>query len=404
MPSARSGFRARPFVGIVLVAVAAAVLAMPAGGLLGGVPSSGSGARLMPSFTRTGTCYSADGPTPGGILIGAPAPAINLTAGDRLTVTYQIEARNYTTAVLGEVVHVPSLFAKFTLKNHSLMELFLIHHNITISGPNWTNPNATAYTKTMSGSVVFARNSTAFLTSQKLAVMATNLYYGNLTLAMRWQWIVNRTANGGNLTVGPWSHLQANSQNPSVFLPAPFVDQVAHSGPTIVIGSTYTAQLTGATNGTTFNIEIEDKYGIRVRQSEVSTPTVPPNPFNLSIYAMADNHSLTPEKALVHVHDHCGAILYSTSIVLVYAPSAAVKVGFSPVGCGPITFNGTAYNTSTNVAVVPSSTVYTASVPSCQGHQFDHWLTHLGVMAFNSSSGSTSVLVSANGTLAAIFH
>ncbi|HZY69770.1 MAG TPA: hypothetical protein VFF67_02175 [Thermoplasmata archaeon] len=404
MVFARTGSRARPILGMVLLAVAIVALALPAGGVVGGHPSSVRGAQFSPGFTRTGTCYAADGPTPAGVLIGEPAPSIALTSGDRMTVAYELQARNYTSAVLGEVVHVPSLFAKFTLKNHTVMEFFLLHHNLTIAGPNWTDPNLTAYAKTMGGPVVFARNSTATLTSQKLAVMATNLYYGNLTVAMRWQWIINRTANGGNVTVGAWSHLQANSQNPSVFMPAPFVAQVAHSGPTVVIGSTYTALLTGATNGTVFNIELEDKYGIRIRQSDVTTPTVPPNPFNLSIYVMGDNHSLVPEKALVHIHDHCGAILYSTSIVLVYAPMVTVKVGFAPVGCGPLTFNGTAYSGSTNVSMVPSSTVYSASVPSCQGHAFYHWLTHLGVMAFNSSSGNTSVIVSGNGTLAAIFR
>jgi hypothetical protein len=399
MPIPRYLRRPLPRRWTIAVGLALVVLALPASV----APARTSVAGTSGVVAMVNSCGTASGPTPAALIIPAKNPTVTLSSGDKMTVTYEFMVRGYTSAVLGESVHIPSVFASFPLSNGTSFSFFLVHRNVTIQNGTWTAPSVATDVKTIHATWTFANPGNATLSTQKLAVMASNSAYGNVTLEFRWMWSIDQTANGHGTTIGPWTVPSTHLFPPSIFEPAPLVNLISHNGPTIVIGFNWVGNLTGAISSTSFLVEIEYPSGTPFSTDTEPTPPGNSTPFRAHTLMMSNDNTLSPTKALVHIHDHCGAILYSISVVAVYGTSALIHVDVAPASCGPVTFNGTAYANRSTVSLVPGPSGYPISVAACSGHAFLGWQGNLGVDADPVFKLSSSVVVSAGGTLTAKF-
>jgi hypothetical protein len=387
----------------VAVALAVVALAIPSALAIGATSGGGGAAPASGVVAFSKNCGTAAGPTPAALYIHAKNPTVNLSAGDTMTVVYEFMVSGFTSAVLGEAVHIPSVQASFPLSNGTTLPFVLPHRVIVIQNGSWTAPSLATDTKSIKAAYTFGNPAQATLSSQKIAVMASNSVYGNLTLEFRWMWSVNQTANGHGVTVGAWTHPTANAFPPSIFEPAPLVNLVSRNGPTVTIGTVADANLTGAISSTSFLVELEYPSGDVFNTITETTPAGNTTPFRAHILMMSVDNNLAPTKALLHVHDHCGAIIYSLSEVAVYNASATLRINVAPSTCGPVTFNGTAYANRSSITLVPSPTSYTISVAACAGHTFSGWAGNNGVDPDPVGHLSASVVVSADGTLTAKF-
>lgn len=366
----------------------------------------GPGGPTLPTFQRSGYCGWDAGPQPAAVHAGVAEPTVALQSGDSVTVAYQIAVQNYSSSDRGIVVHVPSVFGIFPTQQGTPLSILVPRYNLTVAGAGYSNLSQTSATKVLGSRVSFPAGGRANLTSEKLAVQATIAKYGALTLQLRWRWITNQSANGGGVTSGAWSNLTYRTSKydtPTIFLAAPFVALGSHTGATAVIGTNYSAALQGAVARTTFNLEIENASGTIYRQLAVATPVSPPVPLDLAIYLMGDDNAITPGGYLFHLHDHCGAILYSVPVKLAFPSSAALHLSASPTACGPITYGRTSYASGSSVAVAPSTSSVALSVGRCSGYTFNHWDDAHGADVTTPTSAATSVVTSANGSAVAVF-
>ncbi|MCI4351256.1 MAG: hypothetical protein L3K15_07070 [Thermoplasmata archaeon] len=368
-------------------------------------PASAPSAALTSHQVRTAvnTCGTAGGPTPAALYIPNKIPVVALSAGDAMTVEYEFQVQAFATAVAGEAVHIPSVFAKFPLSNGTTLQFFFLPRVIVIHNGSWTPTSLATDRKAIHASWTFATTGSSTLSTELLAISATNSAYGNLTLAFRWIWSIDQTSNGHGFTNGTWTKPTAHIFPPSIFEPAPWVGLLSHNGPTVTIGTPWIGYLVGAISSVSFLIELEYPSGDVFATTTEPTPAGNSTPFKAHILMMSNDNTLSPTKALVHIHDHCGAILYSLSVVAVYPSSAVLNVDVAPSACGPVTFNGTAYANRSAVALSPSTASYPISVGTCSGHSFFGWEGNLGVDADPVPKLTSSVVVSANGTLTAKF-
>ncbi|MCI4319019.1 MAG: hypothetical protein L3K23_02660 [Thermoplasmata archaeon] len=386
-------------------AVALTVLALAVPSLLSIGATAATGGAVVNSrvVTFANTCGTASGPTPAALYIHSKNPTVTLSAGDTMTVVYEFMVSGFTSAVVGEAVHIPSVQASFPLSNGTTLPFLLLHRVIVIQNGSWTDPSLATDTKAIKAAYTFANPGNATLSSQKIAIMASNSAYGNLTLEFRWMWTVNQSANGHGVTIGPWTHPTSHAFPPSIFEPAPLVNLASRNGPTVTIGAVADANLTGAISSTSFLVELEYSSGDVFNTVTEKTPAGNATPFRAHILMMSVDNNLAPTKALLHVHDHCGAIIYSLSEVAVYNASAVLRIDVAPSTCGPVTFNGTAYANRSSVVLAPSTTSYAISVGACAGHTFVGWEGNNGVDPDPIGKLSASVVVSADGTLTAKF-
>ena len=80
-------------------------------------------------------------------------------------------------------------------------------------------------------------------------------------------------------------------------------------------------------------------------------------------------------------------------------PRYGVGFSISPAGCGPVAFNGSAQASGTNVTFLAGS--YSATANPCSNFAFQQWNATGGVSPARSSSASTPVTISGNGSLTA---
>ncbi len=80
-------------------------------------------------------------------------------------------------------------------------------------------------------------------------------------------------------------------------------------------------------------------------------------------------------------------------------PRYGVGFSISPAGCGPVAFNGSAQASGTNVTFLAGS--YSATANPCSNFAFQQWNATGGVSPARSSSASTPVTISGDGSLTA---
>jgi hypothetical protein len=343
-------------------------------------------------------CNAVGTPTPSAILIPIANPNGTLANGGNLTVTYELEGANYTGS--GVTVVLPSLFATFPLSSSGSLSDYFSPRSVALSGSGWTNGSATTRTIPIPSGASFASGRSAVLSTQKLAVMAT-AGYGQLTLEVRWHWVVRPT--GASTTTGAWSTptSQAHwpSSVPSIFFPAPYATDQSPYRSTDTIGSNYTVVLGQAIAARSFFLELEYARNGTVVQSVRETAPAGASTFTVGVVLLNYDSFLAPATFLVHIHDECGALLYSLAVKAVFAAHATVGFSIQPSRCGSITFGGSSYSSGSSGTFTPSTTPYSFALPACSGLSFHSWQTSGGL---HITSAST-MRVSSNGTFAVTY-
>ncbi|MCI4333037.1 MAG: hypothetical protein L3K01_04850 [Thermoplasmata archaeon] len=362
------------------------------------VTSANSFRGSSPTTSATfGNCNAIGTPIPSALLQGIPVPRTNVTPGGNLSADMEVMAANWTPAMSNITVHFPSVFFNFPKFTGGHQQLFLSNRSFVMNFSGWSNASL-GETKnyTFPAGLQFKAHTKAVIDSMKIAVQAT-ADYGQITLEVRWAWTYNPSP--GTTVTSPWSvpTNQSHFPNsvPSIFWPAPYATFLNYSGLTSTIGTNWTATLGGDVSGRMFFLEMEFPSGGVVESFGQTAP------LNLSTYTVMIpmenyNRYLVPGTYLVHIHDACGALLYSKTVHAVFPPTAQVTFYLTPAACAghSITFNGTKYTNGTSGVFVPSTTAYSMSIEGCPGHTFHSWST---TGALHIATGK-SMLVSNSGT------
>jgi hypothetical protein len=222
--------------------------------------------------------------------------------------------------------------------------------------------------------------------------------YGSVLLKLRWRWLETQP-NSTRIFYGSWNLPTEQAhwpvQVPSEFYPAPFVRLVNTTPSPVTIGSNYTMTLAGPTvPGGGFYQELEDPGDGKLLEAyPVTAPATSPI-FALNIPMMNFGHDLTPGTYLAHVHDQCGALLYSRTVTAIFAPTVNVTFFIAP-SCGRIDFNGQKYTNNTTASIVPSVTPYKVKAPNCGVQKFGGFSLSGGIHA----DAKEYLRVSASGTI-----
>jgi hypothetical protein len=361
------------------------------------VPAQGSG--IATDGSTGWQCSSVVGATPAAISILLRAPGMTLVAGDKVVFYYELQVVNFSAALNGVRIKVPSAEAAFPTSMGTPLRYWLLDRWFTIHSSNWTNASLATSTHAVTASVTLVSTTKMTLSSQRLAVMDT-AGFGAVQLALRWQWQI-QSVNGSTST-GPWSVPSSGLPHPAIFDPAPYVWVSSTSANPAVIGTDFTANLLGNISKQPFYLELEHPAsGIVVRTQGVKGPLGNLTPFAAAILFNSKLNDLGPGMMLLHIHNRCGSLVLSLSVAGVYAPHATLQLNASPSGCGPIKFNGTSFASGAQVVATPSNGTYNLSAGACPGHSFQTWNSTGGLDVTTALSSSTSVRVTYNGTLTA---
>lgn len=346
--------------------------------------------------SSSGPCNPAGPYPPSALRILLPDPTTPLFSGGALSVTYEVEIANFGPSHQGTIVYFPSVFTTFPRASGGSLTLYFSPRHLAVQSGGWSSPGFASQSVAPTGGFAFSSSGHAQLSSQILAVMAT-ASYPNLTLEVRWQWVLTQP-DGSSATSG-WSTPSPTATStggaPSVFYPAPYVSLAALPSRTRTIGSEYSATLGGMFQGRTFFLELEYPGNGSVVQSQAQTAPWGGTSFQVQILLLNYDGFLDPASYLVHIHDDCGALLYSLPVKAYFAPAATMGFVLSPASCGSLIFNGTPHASGSSWTVVPSRSAYSFSLPYCAGHSFVSWTTSGGLHIVSGSA----LRVSSNGTL-----
>jgi hypothetical protein len=374
----------------VLAILAAAAIPSPAA-------TAAVGATSPITSSAYGNCNPISSKTPSAILQGIPVPPTNVTPGGNLSAVMQVEAENWTSADSNISVHFPSIFFDFPKAAGGNEQLFFSNRSILMNFSGWSTPSfGSTKNYTFPSGLQFATGAKARIDSMKLAITAT-ADYGQITIEIRWHWTY--TSAPGVSVTSAWS-VPTTKPNwpksvPSIFWPAPYATYLNSTGTSAVIGTNFTATLGGDVAGRTFFLEMEYPSGSVVQDLQQTAPANATT-FTVKIPMVNYDHWLDPGAFLVHIHDACGAMLYSKTVDAVFPASATVGFFITPAACAThsITFNGTKYLSGTYGTFLPSVTAYSMSIPACTGHPFSGWST-TGAMHIETGH---SMYVDNNGT------
>jgi Phosphoesterase family len=382
--------------------------------------SSGAGSPWGPSPSVHGAGISSGG----GYDCGAPSrvasaldilqpnPIYPLLAGAKLNASYEYEAVNYTAADQNITVYVPVSQALFPLASGPDASVALPAGSTLIGQGGWSTPvNATLTeptNQTFTASPLAGLYTEGYYNGSQVsdAVQAA-APYGNLTLAFRWSWTL--TEPNGTTYAGAWTVPSASSSYPalpSVFEPAPLVQSVANSANNsakVAMGDDFIDDISGYVANTTFTLSFQTSTGAVIASVGLTTAAHPYPYVNASIPIVSPLHALSAGSYIFHVTDRCGALVQDIWFVVVYPTTTDLTVGISPSACGPILFDGSReWNSS--LVVNPSTGVQLPlTAPACSGLGFEEWTSTGGVLPLTMASNRTTVLVSWNGTLEAVY-
>gem|GEM_PF-2827493 len=365
------------------------------------VPAVAWGMVPVPTGAGPSAAYYCPQPGRAAKAVSLAAPGFALASGDVMTVHYEVAVVNSTTASFSYAVRVPSIFALFPLANGSTLTFYIPVKSLTLTNTSWSDPSLATKSKTMTTAWMFS-GATALMTTEIIAIMV-DAPRGTMELGFRWQWMVTFASNGTTVA-SAWSRVTANGSSPTIFYPAPYVALDGTSNRTAAIGSYFTATVSGATSATVFRSELEyASTGNVVRSNHTNTPAGSQSSVNVTIQILGTSGPFAPSVLLDHIHDDCGALLYSITVTSVYASSADVHVVVQPAACGPVVVNGTTVASGGVTTMVPSGVSATISAGPCTAHTFSGWSTTSGLSVNGTANATASMIVSASGTLTARF-
>jgi hypothetical protein len=382
-------------------------LAVPAVLLLMALPTTLTGTTASPSsaggsaqVTNPYVCAFTTNEDASARNVNLANPTFALAIGDTITSSYEFEVVNTSLAPLHLVLTVPSFFAKFPLSSGSSISAYLSPRTITITSTlTWTNSSLATKAYVLTSAATFSKSS-ATMSTQFIAIMG-NAAYQTVTLAFRWDYSVTFHSNGTKST-SPWSVVSITGKTPTTFYPAPVVQLVSTSNTTVQIGATFSTYLSGAISDTLFHSVLEyASTGNVMRDPSTETAVGNSTPDLVAVTVLPATGPLVPSALLDHVRNVCSALLFSISVTAVFAPSATVTVKAQPSSCGPVSFDGSSYASGSKPVVVPSATALSLVAGSCAGYSFLGWNATAGASIASGKSASTSVTISATGSVTA---
>ena len=394
---ARAGIAA----GVVIVVLVAAYVALV------GAPAAGAAALPVGSgLTTAGAIGPGCNPsaeryaTPTALMIPNYNPSTSVVVGDHVNITYEfkVSAETIRPNAVGINVYSPTVFTTMPTVGGSSFPVTFNNHTATIPGPQWV---PWSFDKLVTSNFTFNPKENASLSTQKVGTMA-DTPYGTLKLEWRWSW--NITFLNGSYLQGPWTVPSLASKHdvslPSIFKPAPYVALEQESPINDLIGSNYTMYLGGDVAGRAFYIEFESESGVLQAATWVYDNATTNATFEANITMLGFDNELTPGLYLVHIHDSCGAMLYSKRVTLSYASNATIQIYTTPSTCGSITLNGTVYTNGESAVLTPSGSIYNFSFHACNGYTFSNWTREGGIHI----QAAGEMIVSSSGTFIANFR
>src|SRR4029077_11474388 len=113
--------------------------------------------------------------------------------------------------------------------------------------------------------------------------------------------------------------------------------------------------LSGAISREAFFLELEyPTTGFVVQTRGTTAPSGHATPFGASILVNTRDNDLPPGPMLLHIHNHCGSMLYSIPLTGRFAASAAVLLQTDRSACGSVVFNGSSHRSGSTVTTAPS--------------------------------------------------
>jgi hypothetical protein len=387
--------RARPRASLVWVltglvlAVFGSLLAPAFGGSVGASVSLGTA-------YVSAHCNSVGSPTPSALLVQEPQSGKALRPGGTMGYQMEVEIANWANQTGPVNLTFPTIYFDFPLTTGHNFTITYPAGNITITSGGWTAQTWLSRSAVVPGGLNFSANKTARMDSMKIAIMSSG-NYGTVLAKFRWRW-TELEPNGTATFLGRWTVPTTRSHFPtsvpSEFYPAAYVRLLSTSGSPATAGTNYTMTVTSPfMPGEWLLMELEYPSG-HVVQAYNQTWPAGSSVYGAQILLLTWGHVLLPGTYLVHLHDECGALLYSR-VVTTHFPSTANVTLLIPKHCGGVDFAGTRYANNTTISVTPSVTPYDVKASTCRGMTFD---------GFNLTGGlhQTSlkrVLVTCNGTL-----
>ena len=256
---------------------------------------------------------SVPGKSPAALQIGSPVPTKGIPAGGSLSVTYQVEIRNFTSNDSGSIVHFPSVYITFPLSPSGTQKFYFVPTNVTVTSAGWFNVSTKSVT--FGSNVSFPTGGKATLSTVSIAVMI-NSTDPNATIEVQWSWTANRLGpTTTHVTVPTGSPTKPNL--PSIFQPAAWVSLDATTNTTAKSGGLFELKLDGAVGKTTFRTSLEYANGTEIRCS-VQTNYKLTDCFIVGVPLYYANFTgVAPGNYLIHVHDANGSIVHTVSITVV---------------------------------------------------------------------------------------
>lgn len=300
--------------GLVILGVALLVSALVAGVVLAGPfvfhhsPGS-SGTALLPSQP---SCTGNFTDPAASFVITTSNPGANAIAGTWLTVTYQVKAITASSGTTAPLVTIPTVSAVFPTQGGGALIVQIAPRTLAVSLSGWSDGTGTTHSRPLNNSTNFLGNASAYLSTSKIAVTSVGPL-GSIAVEIRWEWVLALTGGPG-LTSG-WTVPTPRGPASSELYPEPGLRLVSTGSTNVTIGSTYSVSLSGAVSGATLFLKLENATtGANLRQATVTAPEAAGAVFNASIMVLGNSGELLPGKYLLHVHDGCGALLYSVAL------------------------------------------------------------------------------------------
>lgn len=392
------GSRSSRWAGVVGLLVA---LGIAVGGLVpvsaGTASSATHTSAALSAAGPSVTCNSVVTPTPSALLVQVKEPSRNLSVGGSIGYEMELAIVNYTNGSAPVNLTFPTVFFDFPLATGGNYSLTLAAGNVTLNRSGWTAPTFLARTNVVTRALNFTPGGLARMDSMKVAVMSSAAY-GAVDLEVRWRWL--ETEPGANVTYQSGWNIPTPKANwptdvPSEFYPAAYVRLVGTSSSPVFIGNNYTMTIGGPyIAGQWFFQELEHPSSGHVVEGYAVTVPTGVSTYGIGVPALGYGHFLVPGTYLAHLHDECGALLYSRTIVAKFAPSVNITF-YIPAGCGSVVFGGVHYANNTTGHFVPSANLTNLTPHGCRGKKFIGTTLTGALHAY----ARTRVRISGSGTL-----
>jgi hypothetical protein len=271
-------------------------------------------------------------PSPAALDIPVKNPGHGALAGSTIVATYEFKVVNYTRTDRNVLVYLPSAKAVLPLTASQSVTIFFLGKTVAISNGKWTSPDLFTQSTTLHSNVTFSSGTSAYLSTSKLAVMAT-ASSGSLTVEFRWHWTVDPAGNQ-SARVGPWSVPSSTEKAPflpSIFFPAPYVGVPSTSGSPAPSSTNFTLELNGTVANTSFRVVLEYPNNGTEIQSIWENSSPRSSVFNATVpLTYRDGSPIPAGNYLIHVHDVCEAIVHLNSVT-VTASNGTGSSGSMPI-------------------------------------------------------------------------